>query len=43
LVVRVPEDHSVVGFDDLEEAAIVTPALTTIRQPLWRLLGRHSV
>jgi LacI family transcriptional regulator len=40
--VRVPEDLSIVGFDDLEEAAIVTPALTTIRQPLAEM-GRIAV
>ena len=31
---RVPEELSVVGFDDVEYARIVTPALTTVRQPL---------
>jgi LacI family transcriptional regulator len=40
--VRVPEELSVVGFDDLEEAGIVTPALTTIRQPLAEM-GRIAV
>jgi LacI family transcriptional regulator len=40
--VRVPEDLSIVGFDDLEEAAIVTPALTTIRQPLAEM-GRIAI
>lgn len=34
---RVPEDVSVVGFDDIYEAAYHIPALTTIRQPLQRM------
>jgi LacI family transcriptional regulator len=40
--VGIPEDLSIVGFDDLEEAEIVTPALTTIRQPLAEM-GRIAV
>jgi LacI family transcriptional regulator len=31
---RVPEDISVMGFDDIEFASISNPPLTTIRQPL---------
>ena len=31
---RVPEDLSVVGFDDIPGAACVRPGLTTVRQPL---------
>jgi LacI family repressor for deo operon, udp, cdd, tsx, nupC, and nupG len=37
--IRVPHDISVAGFDDIEFAAMVEPALTTIRQPR-RELGR---
>lgn len=32
--VRVPEDVSVVGFDDIRAAAFNNPSLTTVRQPL---------
>jgi LacI family transcriptional regulator len=39
---RVPEDLSVVGFDDTFQATIVTPQLTTVRQPLAEL-GRMGV
>lgn len=34
---RVPEDVSVVGFDDIQSAAFQNPPLTTIRQPLRRM------
>jgi LacI family transcriptional regulator len=34
---RVPEDISVVGFDDIEIADYMIPRLTTVRQPLGEL------
>jgi len=34
---RVPEDVSVVGFDDIQSAAFQVPSLTTIRQPLQKM------
>lgn len=40
--VRVPEDMSVVGFDDLPEARHFTPPLTTVRQDFHRL-GQRTV
>ena len=35
---RVPEDISVIGFDDIHSASFQNPSLTTIRQPL-RAMG----
>ena len=32
--IRVPEHCSVIGFDDVAPAALYTPALTTVRQPM---------
>ncbi|HEV2344812.1 MAG TPA: substrate-binding domain-containing protein [Actinocrinis sp.] len=51
---RVPEDLSVAGFDDIDLAQATTPLLTTVRQPLAemgrmavslliRLMDRHKV
>jgi DNA-binding LacI/PurR family transcriptional regulator len=34
---RVPEDVSVVGFDDIQSAAFQNPGLTTVRQPLRQM------
>jgi len=34
---RVPEDISVVGFDDIQSAAFHNPSITTIRQPLHQM------
>ena len=39
---RVPHDLSVVGFDDVDMATMITPALTTISQPLQEM-GRLAV
>jgi LacI family transcriptional regulator len=36
---RVPDDVSVVGFDDIQSAAYQNPGLTTVRQPL-KAMGR---
>lgn len=34
---RVPEDVSVVGFDDIRGASYVVPSITTVRQPLHKM------
>ncbi|MBE6482962.1 MAG: LacI family transcriptional regulator [Actinomyces ruminicola] len=39
---RIPEDFSVVGFDDAEMAGWAAPRLTTVRQPLFRM-GQEAV
>ncbi len=39
---RVPEDVSIVGFDDQAEAAFMTPPLTTMRQPATEMGERAA-
>lgn len=49
--IRVPEDLSIVGFDDIPLASLVLPRLTTIRQPVHEIaeiairavLGRGAI
>jgi LacI family transcriptional regulator len=38
---RLPEDLSIVGFDDIPQASYVHPTLTTVRQPLEEM-GRSA-
>ena len=40
--IGVPEDLSIVGFDDIFGADLTSPALTTVRTPM-RELGEHAV
>jgi LacI family transcriptional regulator len=38
---KIPDDISVVGFDDIYQASLVHPALTTVRQPMEHM-GRSA-
>jgi LacI family transcriptional regulator len=40
--VRVPEQCSVIGFDDVATSALYTPSLTTVRQPM-EAMGASAV
>jgi len=40
--VRVPEQCSVIGFDDIATSALYTPSLTTVRQPM-EAMGASAV
>ena len=40
--IRVPEQCSVIGFDDVATSAIYTPSLTTVRQPM-EAMGNSAV
>ena len=33
----VPQDVSVIGFDDIQASSYSMPRLTTVRQPLWQM------
>ena len=37
--IRIPEDVSLIGFDDIQPSAYTTPPLTTVRQPIV-VMGR---
>jgi LacI family transcriptional regulator len=39
---RIPDDISIIGFDDIPQASLVYPKLTTVRQPLEQM-GRVAV
>ncbi|MDO9086966.1 MAG: LacI family DNA-binding transcriptional regulator [Anaerolineaceae bacterium] len=34
---RIPDDISIIGYDDIPQASMIRPALTTIRQPLEQM------
>jgi len=42
LGLRIPEDLSVVGFDNIPESALTQPPLTTVSQPMQEM-GSHAV
>ncbi|UTV88304.1 LacI family DNA-binding transcriptional regulator [Cobetia amphilecti] len=37
LEIKVPQQLSIIGYDDIEISAYLSPALTTIRQPIYEL------
>ena len=40
--IRVPEDIQVLGFDNIEMSDVLTPALTTMSQPMYEI-GSHAM
>lgn len=43
LGIRIPEDLSVVSFDDFELSMLLSPQLTAVRQPLTGLASRPVI
>ncbi|HIT12657.1 MAG TPA: LacI family DNA-binding transcriptional regulator [Candidatus Scatomonas merdigallinarum] len=39
---RIPEQMAIVGYDDIDAASLVTPALTTVRQPVLELAQKGA-
>ena len=35
--IQIPQDIAVMGFDDIHPASVVSPSLTTIRQPIYEI------
>ncbi len=42
LSIRVPEDMSVIGYNDVEESSHTEPSLTTIKQPMFEIGQRAA-
>jgi LacI family repressor for deo operon, udp, cdd, tsx, nupC, and nupG len=42
LGLRVPQDLSIIGFDDIEQAQYCDPPLTTVAQPRFQI-GRQAM
>jgi LacI family transcriptional regulator len=40
-LISIPQDFSIVGFDDIPQAAFTSPALTTVSQPKLEM-GRQG-
>ncbi len=43
LDIKVPDDLSIIGYDDIHIAKFMSPSLTTIHQPKYRLGGQAAV
>ncbi|RYL92781.1 LacI family transcriptional regulator [Sporolactobacillus sp. THM7-4] len=40
---RIPEDYSIIGYDDIDWCQYVEPQLTTIHQPIYEMGARSTV